>query len=449
MAPPVRRPGGVRVAGDELHRAEPLEQPGAALAVSSVARPAQPRAAARRPRCRRRRCSRPRRARGQVDPVDVGRHLVEQLEGQAKLRRRRRTRTSARRPGPPSIDAASARSRSPARCQCRATSPATSGARVGLPGQRLGGGPVQPRRAPPAAARRTRPPGRRGGGSRRCRRPGPRPHGRRSPRGACPRRPPRGRRRCGRAAAPTRPGRSPRRRGARRRVSRGRWSTREPRAARAAWPGAARAVALGEDELLDESGFPAERASVSSSRSGGSGWPASSATSRAASARSSRGTWIRCVRQPAELGQPRAERPRLVAGVLAVGQQDQHPLVGEVRGQERQQVEGRPVGPVHVLDDVQHRSARRSSGRAARARPGTAAAARRPRSPGLGSVTRLSVPPAARQQPRELGRPVRLLTDDAGPAGAAQRLGQGGVRQRLAGDGHAGSRQGGRRSRAP
>ena len=58
----------------------------------------------------------------------------------------------------------------------------------------------------------------------------------------------------------------------------------------------------------------------------------------------------------------------------AVGRHDQHPLVGEVRGEEGQQVERRPVGPVHVLDDVDDRPGRRPAGRAGRAPPGTAAA---------------------------------------------------------------------------
>ena len=146
-----------------------------------------------------------------------------------------------------------------------------------------------------------------------------------------------------------------------------------------------RPVAPARTSCSTNSGFPAERSSVSSSRSGGSGRPASSATRRAASARSSRGHLDPVRGQPAELGQPRAERPGLVAGVLAVGQQHQHPLVGEVRGQERQQVQGRAVGPVHVLDDVQHRSAGRSSGPAARAPPGTAGAGEVAPEPGSGA----------------------------------------------------------------
>jgi hypothetical protein len=57
---------------------------------------------------------------------------------------------------------------------------------------------------------------------------------------------------------------------------------------------------------------------------------------------------------PAKLGQvgPRPRPPGLVA---AVGDHQQHPLAAQVSDQERQQVAGRAVGPVQVLDHQQQR----------------------------------------------------------------------------------------------
>ena len=59
--------------------------------------------------------------------------------------------------------------------------------------------------------------------------------------------------------------------------------------------------------------------------------------------------------QPPELGQPRDD-PVVGGRLRAVGEHDQDAFVGEVRGEEGQQVEGGPVGPLHVLDDVRHRA---------------------------------------------------------------------------------------------
>ena len=59
--------------------------------------------------------------------------------------------------------------------------------------------------------------------------------------------------------------------------------------------------------------------------------------------------------QPPELGQPRDD-PVVGRRLRAVGEHDQDAFVGEVRGEEGQQVEGGPVGPLHVLDDVGHRA---------------------------------------------------------------------------------------------
>ena len=71
--------------------------------------------------------------------------------------------------------------------------------------------------------------------------------------------------------------------------------------------------------------------------------------------------------QPAELGQPRDD-PVVGRRLRAVGEHDQDALVGEVRGEEGQQVQGGPVGPLHVLDDVGHRARRRTAGPAAQHR---------------------------------------------------------------------------------
>ena len=59
--------------------------------------------------------------------------------------------------------------------------------------------------------------------------------------------------------------------------------------------------------------------------------------------------------QPPELGQPRDD-PVVGARLRAMGEHDQDAFVGEVRGEEGQQIEGGPVGPLHVLDDVGHRA---------------------------------------------------------------------------------------------
>jgi hypothetical protein len=60
--------------------------------------------------------------------------------------------------------------------------------------------------------------------------------------------------------------------------------------------------------------------------------------------------------QPAEVREPGPEqaRPtsRLIDRLLAVGQHQQDPFIGQVGGQEGQQVQRRPVGPVQVLHDV-------------------------------------------------------------------------------------------------
>ena len=311
-------------------------------------------------RAPRRRCRPPAladdgRALGDVDPVDRRRHPVQQLEGQAEARVGVAERVHplvAHSPRPPTPPARApgrppGASAGPPRRRPREAGPSPGSAPRRRPGAAA--------RAPPAAARRTRPPGRRGGGTRCCRRPGSRPRGRRWPRGAGPRRPPRldvdgaGEQRDRRDPADHRRGpQQPA--GVARQVLHPRPQQLVQRR-RAAVPGRR---PRGRS-CSTKSGFPAERSSVSSSRSGGSGPPASSVTSRTASARSRRGTSDPLRRQPAQLRQPGAEGARLVGRVLAVGQQEQHPLVGEVGGQEGQQVQRRPVRPVQVLHDVHHR----------------------------------------------------------------------------------------------
>ena len=94
--------------------------------------------------------------------------------------------------------------------------------------------------------------------------------------------------------------------------------------------------------------------------------------------------------QPTDLGQERAQRVAAVQLVGAVGGDHQHRGVGEGAGQEAQQVPGRLVGPVQVLDHHHQRTDRGS-------RPPTA------------------------------GRPPRRAADEGSPARSAARSGRAGA----------------------
>ncbi len=59
-------------------------------------------------------------------------------------------------------------------------------------------------------------------------------------------------------------------------------------------------------------------------------------------------------RVPLDLREQRAERVAAVQLVRPVGADDEHALVREAVGEERQRRSGRAVGPVQVLDDQQH-----------------------------------------------------------------------------------------------
>ena len=196
-----------------------------------------------------------------------------------------------------------------------------------------------------------------------------------------------------RAAGPTRPGRSPPPPAAAARVSRGRCSTRA-RSSSCSVAGSGPGPSPGEDELLDEERV-AGRARPASPRAapGGSGWPASSVDQACG---------VGAVQAAAPGSADAVSRPSSASHgpsvrdssrrVLAVGQQHQHPLVGEVGGQEAPAGRGSTGPPSARPRRRAAPAAGRSSGRAGRARPGTAAAGRTPRSPDSGSGAGWSAP---------------------------------------------------------
>lgn len=140
-------------------------------------------------------------------------------------------------------------------------------------------------------------------------------------------------------------------------------------------------------------------------------------------------------RQPAEFGEPAGQQGTGHDRVRTVGRHQHQPFRGEVRGQVPQQVEGRPVRPVQVLDgeqhrtrptqpidQLQHRLEQRQLGRAG--------------SGLLQRPDRLRRGPA-RQQAGQVGGELHLPADGARASQTTQGLDQRGERQRLAGHGNA------------
>ena len=143
------------------------------------------------------------------------------------------------------------------------------------------------------------------------------------------------------------------------------------------------------------------------------------------------------VLEPGQLGDPQGERCRRDHGVGAQRHEQDGALVGEVRGEEPDQVQRRPVRPVHVLDDVKDGSGGSEPVDEVEHRLEQPELGRGGEVGGSGGLGRGH----AGDQPGQLRQPLELKVERPGPVEPPQRLGQRGERQGVAGHRDAGPRE--------
>ena len=132
--------------------------------------------------------------------------------------------------------------------------------------------------------------------------------------------------------------------------------------------------------------------------------------------------------EPGELGEPGGERGPGDDGVVAVGDDDEDTFVGQVGGEEPDEVEGRAVRPLDVLD---HECRRRGGSEAFQQGEHRLEETERRRHPELGAAGR----PGGlgpRNQTGEVGGPLELQVPGPRPAQSMQRLGEWREGQRVA-----------------
>ena len=107
-----------------------------------------------------------------------------------------------------------------------------------------------------------------------------------------------------------------------------------------------------------KNGLPSDRRAMRSTSAGAAELPWIAASWSASSPRSKRSSQdVLDARQALHLGEPRSERMAAMELVGAIRADDEDPLVTETAREEGEEVAGRAVGPMQVLDDEHDRAA--------------------------------------------------------------------------------------------